>query len=350
MSEVRRYQGKSIAQVMEKVRGALGPEAMILSTKKLHGRDGLFEIAAIPGSRGTASTGSDAMGELKSELISLKEMIVLMNRSGGVMEKLMANSSLFSLYGLLIRSGVNDSSARALFEKGCALGKGPAAAGPAMKKRVLREILEAVEVKDPFGEKKSGPILAAFLGTTGVGKTTTIAKLAARLMLREKKKVGLISIDGYRIGAMEQLRIYANILGIPCFPAFCQKDLLYALRKLSQKDVILIDTAGQSHYDKPKIEALKALIAAETPVDCHLLLPAGMSEGEMEQAARNFQGFGFKSYVFTKLDECRRRGAILNQILRFPRPVSYVTTGQNVPEDIEKADKGRLLNLILNGN
>jgi flagellar biosynthesis protein FlhF len=350
MTEVRRYQGKSIAEVMEKVRGALGSEAMILSTRKLHDQDRLFEITAMPGGRGMLSANPDVMGELKSELMSLREMIVLMNRSGGIMERLVANPALFSLYGLLIKCGVNDESARAFFDKGRVPEKGPKTGGPAAKKRIIREIMEAVEVKDPFKNKKGGPILAAFLGTTGVGKTTTVAKLAAQLMLREKMRVGLISIDGYRIGAMEQLRIYANILGIPCFPAFCRKDLLHALKKLSQKDVILIDTAGQSHYDKPRIQALRALIASEAPVDCHLLLPVGTSEGEMDQAVQNFQGFGFKSYVFTKLDECRRRGAILNQILRYPLPISYVTTGQNVPEDIEKADRGKLLNLILNGN
>ena len=259
----------------------------------------------------------------------------------------MVNPALLGLYGALIRSGVSEASARAMFERGGALGENP---GAGAKKRILQEIVGAMEVQDPFGANTGRPVLAAFLGTTGVGKTTTIAKLAARLMLKEKKQVGLVSIDGYRIGAMEQLRIYANSLGIPCYPAFCRKDLTHALKTLSRKDVVLIDTAGQSHYDKARLETLRALIAAETPVDCHLLLPVGMSEGEMEQAVRNFQGFGFRSYVFTKLDECRRRGVILNQILRFPLPVSYMTTGQNVPEDIEKADKRRLLHCILNEN
>jgi flagellar biosynthesis protein FlhF len=126
--------------------------------------------------------------------------------------------------------------------------------------------------------------------------------------------------------------------------------LLYALRNLSNRDVVLIDTAGQSHYDRERIDALRGLIPAEAPVDCHLLLPVGTSDGEMDQTARSFNVFGFKSYIFTKLDECRKRGSMLNQVLRLPLPVSYVTTGQNVPEDIEKADKGKLLNLILNGN
>lgn len=349
MAEPRRFRGKSIAHVMEKVRGELGPEAMILSTRKHPTREGLFEITALPCVQEEPPSGREPLRELKSELMSLREMILLLNHSGGLVERLGTHPGLLSLYAVLIRNGVNADAARTLLEKGDSLGDGSGGSGPAVKRRVLREIAQTLEVRDPFETSRGGPVLAAFLGTTGVGKTTTVAKLAARLMLKEKKKVGLVSIDGYRIGAMEQLRIYANILGIPCFPAFCQRDLLYALRKLSSRDVVLIDTAGQSHYDRERIEALRELIPAEAPVDGHLLLPVGTSDREMDEAARRFKAFGLKSYIFTKLDECQRRGSILNQLLRFPLPVSYVTTGQNVPEDIERADKGKLLNLILNG-
>lgn len=350
MAEPRSFKGRTIAEVMERVRGDLGPEAMILSTRKRQGRDGLFEITALPGRGDHPSADPDMLGELKSELVSLREMLLLLNHSGGVVERLLAHPGSFSLYAALIRNGVNADSARSLLEKGGGLGNGAGSSASNAKRRILQEMAAAVEVKDPFEARQDGPVLAAFLGTTGVGKTTTVAKLAALLMLKAKKKVGVVSIDGYRIGAMEQLRIYANILGIPCFPAFCQKDLLCALRKLSNRDVVLIDTAGQSHYDRERIKALRDLIPAKAPVDCHLLLPVGTSDGEMDQAAQSFKAFGLKSYIFTKLDECQRRGSILNQLLRFPLPVSYVTTGQNVPEDIERADKGKLLNFILNGN
>ncbi len=350
MAEPRRFRGRSIAHAMEKVRGELGPEAMILTTRKHPTREGLFEITALPSGPDKPASGPEALEELKSELLSLRELVLLLNHSGGLVERLLTHPALLSLYAALIRNGVNADAARALLEKGDSFGDGSGGSVPAMRKRVLREIALALEVKDPFEAGQGGRVLAAFYGTTGVGKTTTVAKLAAQLMLREQKKVGLISIDGYRIGAMEQLRIYANILGIPCFPAFCRKDLLYALHKLSNKDVVLIDTAGQSHYDRERIDALRGLIPPEAPVDGHLLLPVGTSDREMDQAARRFETFGLKSYIFTKLDECQRRGSMLNQLLRFPLPVSYVTTGQNVPEDIEKADKGKLLKLILNGN
>lgn len=350
MVEPRSFRGRTITEVMERVRGDLGPEAMILATRKRQGQDGLFEITALPAGQDKPVAGPEVLGELKTELISLKEMILLLNQSGGVVNRLLREPGLFPLYAALIRNGVSADSTRALLEKGGGLAKGSGGSASTVKKRLLREIAGAMDVQDPFETATGGPVLAAFLGTTGVGKTTTVAKLAAQLMLRRKKRVGLVSIDGYRIGAMEQLRIYANILGIPCFPAFCRKDLLYALQKLSNREVVLIDTAGQSHYDTDRIDALRRLIPAEAPVDCHLLLPVGTSDGEMDQAARSFQAFGLKSYIFTKLDECRRRGSMLNQLLRLPLPISFVTTGQNVPEDIEKADKRKLLNLILSDN
>jgi flagellar biosynthesis protein FlhF len=349
MTGVKSYRGKTIAEVMERIRAALGPEAMILSTKKLQGRAGLFEITAMAGGRSGAVSDSDVIGELKSELMSLREMIVLLNQSGGMVERLAANPALLSMYAALIRGGVNEDSARLLLDKGGAFAE-RAPAGSGVKKKILRQIMEAVDVMEPFEGNRNGPVVAAFLGTTGVGKTTTIAKLAAQIKLKERKKVGLISIDGYRIGAMEQLRVYANILGISCFPAFCQKDLRRSLKRLENRDVILIDTAGQSHYDRAGIESLRGLMDADIALDCHLLLPVATSEREMDRAARSFQAFGIKSYIFTKLDESRMCGAMLNQILRLPLPISYVTTGQSVPEDIEKAEKGKLLNLILNGN
>jgi flagellar biosynthesis protein FlhF len=350
MAEPRSFRGRTITEVMERVRGDLGPEAMILSTRKRQGEDGLFEITALPASPNRTVAGPEVLGELKSEIMNLKEMIFLLNQSGGVVHRLLSDPGLFSLYAALIRNGVNADSVRTLLEKGSVLGQGSGGSASMAKERLLQEIEVAMEVQDPFETSRGGPVLAAFLGTTGVGKTTTVAKLAAQLMLRRRKRVGLVSIDGYRIGAMEQLRIYANILGIPCFPAFCRKDLVFALQKLSNRDVVLIDTAGQSHYDRERINVLKELIPSGAPVDCHLLLPVGTSDGEMDQAARSFQAFNLKSYIFTKLDECRRLGSMLNQLLRLPRPVSFVTTGQNVPEDIEKADKEKLLNLILSEN
>ncbi|GAF86933.1 unnamed protein product, partial [marine sediment metagenome] len=165
-----------------------------------------------------------------------------------------------------------------------------------------------------------------------------------------RKKVGLISIDNYRIGAMQQLKTYADILGIPCFPAFNRKDLLFALKRMGGRDVVLIDTAGQSQYDRARIEELKKIMTDDLAISSHLLLSVATTESEMNKAAINFSLLQFQSYIFTKIDEAERFGSVINQIMKLPLPISYITTGQNVPEDIERASKEKILNLLLNKN
>jgi flagellar biosynthesis protein FlhF len=350
--QVRKYQAGTIKEAIAMVKNVLGPEAMILSTKKLGGKDenSLFEIAAVPAGDHNAHTNPSPLREVKSELMSIREMIYLLNHSGGTLERIILNPALTNLYAQLIRSGVKDHYAKLFLEKAGALNGAPAAPVRAICERAIQAIMQAIEVKDPFtpGDKKQ--VVAAFVGTTGVGKTTTIAKLAAQLMLKAEKKVGLISIDNYRIGAMEQLKTYAHILGVPCFPAFTRKDLLFALKRMERTDVVLIDTAGQSQYDTGRIEALKKMMTNDLAISSHLLLSVATTESEMNQTAVNFSPLGFQSYIFTKIDEAESCGSVINQIMSLQAPISYLTTGQNVPEDIERAHKGRILRLLLNRN
>jgi flagellar biosynthesis protein FlhF len=311
--QVRKYQAGTIKEAIAMVKNVLGPDAMILSTKKVRktGESGLFEVTAVPAGDDMSTTNGSAMKEVKSELMSIKEMIYFLNHSGGALEKMILNPGLLNLYAKLVGSGVHD---------------------------------HAFEARD------RRQTIAAFVGTTGVGKTTTIAKLAAQLMLKARKKVGLISIDNYRIGAMEQLRIYANILGIPCFPAFNRKDLVFALQRMEKTNVVLIDTAGQSQYDLARIEELKRMITDDLTISTHLLLSVGTTESEMSRTAINFSPLKFQSYIFTKMDEADRCGSVINQIMKLRAPISYITTGQNVPEDIEKAQKRKILHLLLSKN
>lgn len=347
--EVKKFRAKTIQDATAKVKNSLGSNAMIMATKKLTGNNqpDVFEITAAPAEYHAFNANMDPIVEVKSELMSIKEMICLLNHSGGVFEKLMMNPAALNLYAKLIKNGVNDHYVRFFLEKAGAFnGHGDGAGN--IRKKALNEILKVIRTREPFEAKDNKQIIAAFIGTTGVGKTTTIAKLAAQLMLKAQKKVGLISIDTYRIGAMEQLKTYANILGVPCFQAFKAQDLVMALRKMESKDVVLIDTAGQSQYDRSRIAELKQMMPDDLAIDTHLLLSVNTTESEMQKTAVNFGPLNFMSYIFTKTDEAERFGATLNQIMSLNVPVSYITTGQNVPEDIERADKGRILNLLLN--
>jgi len=349
---VEKFRGRSINEAVGKVKERLGPEAMIISTKKLggNGTGPQFEIAAVPSDSGDLAQSPGFLAEVKSELMSIKEMIYVLNHTGGALEKLIWNPSLLNIYARLIRSGVRRDYAMSFLEKSGVLSDESTDPKVEIVKRTLKTIQHAIKIKDPFAANGNDQIIAAFIGTTGVGKTTTIAKIAAQLVLGSKKKVGLISIDNYRIGAAEQIKAYAHILGIPCFPAFNRKDLFFALRRLEGRNVVLIDTAGQSQYDMSRIIELRQMMPRELSISSHLLLSAATSEPEMHRTAVNFGAFEFESYIFTKLDETQRYGSIINQIMKLNMPISYFTMGQNVPDDIERARKEKLLSLVLNKN
>ena len=348
--QIKKYRANTIKEATARVKDILGPEAMIISTKKVNGKgtERLFEVSAVATDSESMDLGATLYGELKSDLMSIKEMISLLNHSGSIIENLMTKPAIINLYAKLIRSGVHDQYARMFFEKAGALSETHSRDFDGIRTKVIREIMQVIDVTNPFERTDGKQVLSAFIGTTGVGKTTTIAKLAAHLMLKARKKVGLISIDSYRIGAIEQLKTYANILGIPCFPAFNKKDLIFALKKMETREVILIDTAGQSQYDRERIGELKRMIADDLEINAHLLLSVSTTESEMNSAATNFSSLNCQSYIFTKIDESEKCGSVINQIMKRPLPISYFTTGQNVPEDIEKASKEKVFNLILN--
>jgi len=365
---VNKYCAKTIKEATALIKNNLGQDAMIVSTDRFKGEDGsdMFEMAAVSGGADTAGNcadlqvsrtvdtveeTSDSLGEVKAELINIKEVLSLLQTSGGAVDKLMMDPVGLSFYAKLIRQGVDAHCAKNILERSGAFKNYSHNRAGIIKKRAVKELMQVIDVKDPFvaAETSNNQIIAAFIGTTGVGKTTTIAKLAAQLMLKYKKKVGLVSIDTYRIGALEQLKIYANILGIPCFQAFERKDLLFAFGKMKSKDVILIDTAGQSQYDMQRIKELKEMIGDDSTISSHLLLSVGTTQSEMVKTAASFVPLKFQTYIFTKLDESEKFGSIINQMMKLKLPVSYITAGQNVPEDIELADKKTILNLLLNG-
>lgn len=357
--KVKRYRAGTIAEAVNLVKRDFGPDALILSTQKLPNEKGslayrgeeLFEVSAVADRthkdsiRPGRTSDPCSLSSLKSELMSIREMIFLLSRSGHLMEGFRVNPGAIHLYAKLIRSGVAEPYAQLFLEKGGAFKENGRLSSNDLHERVLKEVLKVIEVTDPFSQSER-QIIAAFVGPTGVGKTTTIAKLAAELSLKQKKTIGLISVDNYRIGAIEQLKTYAGILGVPCFPAFSRADLEFALRRMKEKGVILIDTAGQSHYDMARMEEMRERIGRDRSINIHLLLSAVTSECEMERAARNFGLLDFSNYIFTKTDETRARGVIINQLVKLKMPVSFITTGQRVPEDIFKATKKGILRLI----
>ena len=195
--------------------------------------------------------------------------------------------------------------------------------------------------------KKNAPRIIALVGPTGVGKTTTTAKLAAMYALNRGNKVALITMDIFRVGAVEQLKTYTKIMGIPLEVASTPKELERAVERHADCDLILIDTAGRSHKDADKLEEMKGFLETTIQSDIYLCLSATTKDRELEVILNRFSIFPISKVVFTKLDECESVGCIVNLLLKANLQIAYFTTGQRVPEDIEVATSEKLAELIL---
>jgi flagellar biosynthesis protein FlhF len=193
------------------------------------------------------------------------------------------------------------------------------------------------------------PWVIALIGPTGVGKTTTLAKLAANYKLRNNCRVGLVTLDTYRIAAVEQLRTYAEIIEVPLRTVQSAGDLHQAVHGMPDVDVVLIDTAGRSQNDQPRLNELRAMIAAAGADEVHLLISATANRRCARNVLDRFGSLGATRIVLTKLDEAESYGTILSFSAEPEAPLSFVTTGQDVPDDIEPADPWQLAQRILKG-
>jgi len=214
---------------------------------------------------------------------------------------------------------------------------------------LLRKLIPVrVEAELPKGGKR----IMMFVGPTGVGKTTTIAKLAARYSyIQEKRaKVGIITLDTYRIGAVEQLFQYAKMMRLPIEDVVDPNDFNSALSSLSHCDVILIDTVGSSQYDKDKLIKLNKFIqSSQLQIDVNLVLSAGSKLEDLKEIFKNFSFLDIDTLIFTKFDETKVFGTIFSLIYDTDKPVSYFSIGQEVPDDIVPASSDFLVECILDG-
>ncbi len=211
-------------------------------------------------------------------------------------------------------------------------------------KVIAREYLGDIKTIDTDVPNK--PSVYMFLGPTGVGKTTTLAKIAARLSLVDNKKIGLITADTYRIAAVEQLKTYSEILGIPLEVIYEASELQDAIDRFQDKDYILIDTAGRSHKSKELKSDYDELVRYLKDVKIFLVMNMTTSFKDMKSIIDSYSFLKEYRLLFTKLDEATNFGNILNLKVLTGKPLSYFTIGQSVPDDIEVADKERIIQYI----
>lgn len=340
--QIKRFEAPDIQQALRQVKEALGPEAIILSTKalkKTNGRTRAFSpttvevVAAIdhPPSDAARPAGKAAPPWLppaakKKDSFSPSEDLFLER---------------------MLSAGLAPDFARRLIEEFKTwLKESRAEMNLETYRNYLQwKFMDAVEVT---GVDLGAGKVWSFIGPTGVGKTTTLAKLAAHFNLQLKKKVILVTVDTYRIGALDQLSTYSRILRLPLEIASGREELGEILRRNRQQDLVLIDTAGRNPYQGEQLEELKDILTVDSRIENHLVLSATTKDYDLAQIAERFSLLPIRSYVFTKIDETEEFSSLFNQLLRFKRPLSYLTNGQRVPEDIELATKGRVAHLVLN--
>ncbi len=352
--KIRKFKAKNFAEALELVRKELSEDAVILSTEEKSGMRPFVEVTAAvdfdldraPGQAAAAATApgdsaeagflrfrDEMAGQFKSEINELKAAIHDM-KIGGVLNSSMDRGKK-SLLNYLRERKIKDEFAIRLCEKAKDL------------KDLHRIIAADLRTKRERGGKKAFMLI----GPTGVGKTTTVAKLCARA-IKEGKRAAIINLDTYRIGAGEQARIYARIMGIPLATASTPAELRsHAAGFAKTRDVIFIDTTGRNPRDDSYIEYIGNMCAAVpadlAPMELHLLMSASSDDEFMTEAYSSYKRLPLDCISFTKVDEAVRFGSIYNLQMVYGKPVAYIATGQRVPDDIEFLNETTLGNLIL---
>lgn len=208
---------------------------------------------------------------------------------------------------------------------------------------IRRFVQENISIK-PYDPQKK---VIVFVGPTGVGKTTTIAKLAARATLNEGKEIGMISADTYRIAAVEQLKTYSDILNIPLEVVYNASEVKEALIRLQNKDMIMIDTAGRNHQDSSQLKELKELLDALPQKEIYLLLSCTTRNHDIQSIIKHYNFLNDFKIIITKVDEASAYGPVVNIPAMTRKPISFFTTGQSVPDDIEVVTIDKVITLLI---
>ena len=385
---IRRYIGNNTQEAMLKVKMDLGSEAMILNTRKVRkrGLKGIFSkpmievLAAIDSDysskKDTDKNGKNLQGpandnNYKNNADKKEEKIILLeNRLNNIENSLnkicqylqfdkmgddaiqtenerQSSNILDIFYKNLVDNEVEPEIARKLINMANENIQDASDVNrvAAILLNTIRSVLgKPCTIK--FREDGK-PTVVVFVGPTGVGKTTPIAKLAANYSLAKKKNVGLITADTYRIAAVEQLKTYAEILGVPLLVAYSVNDMHEHIAAYSDKDLILIDTTGRNHRNKSHFEELKTFIEAVEADEIYLLLSATTGANTCKNILHSYSFLKEYKLIFTKLDEALSPGIILNAKFHSNMGLSFITNGQSVPDDIEVADIDKLSKMLL---
>lgn len=371
--KVKKYIAPTMAEASEKIKKELGKDAIILNSKVVYtgGFLGFFKkknievIAALDAEKDPpiknmskevlvkkdSQINTKEGGEvdlLLHEIQELKSMVTHVKTK--VTDYAQYSPAIQAIYLQLLNQEVQEEWIQRwieeLLEKEPALAEGNKDFVRKQMKQYLLQELSSFSYEGLSFQKK----YVALLGPTGVGKTTTLAKLAAICSLQKQKKVAMITTDTYRIAAVEQLKTYAQILNVPIEVAYNIDDFKRAKETFQHHDIVFIDTAGRNFRDEHYVKELKNLIDFDEEMETFLVLALTSKPKDMKEVYEQFsERLDLDRIIFSKLDETSSIGGMIDFMFTFSRGISYVTTGQNVPDDMIEATPQYLIQQLFKG-
>lgn len=366
--KVKKYKGNTMPEVMQLVRKELGKDAVILNSKVVHegGFLGLFKkrkievLAAIdrpvvkesPKKRELRTPAIPSQLPSRPESKQDDKILKELRQMKKWMEKTMNSQSHLPLsfqavYKDLVEKDVDDELANELIGSVYDQDSSREWEESEIKKVIQHRIKKLLTDTGFYGGMTFRHKMIHFVGPTGVGKTTTIAKLAAHCVLKEGKKVAFITTDTYRIAAIDQLKTYAKILNVPIEVAYDLNDYRQAKQKFAEMDHIFVDTAGRNYKENKYIEELNQLIDLSKDATTYLVLSLTAKARDMEEIYERFKDVPIQQFIFTKMDETDSYGAILSLCLKSNLGIAFLTNGQDVPEDLKEATIDDITKLII---
>jgi flagellar biosynthesis protein FlhF len=368
--KMKKYMASSMPEVMKKVRAELGPQAVILQSKTVYkgGVFGLFKkknievVAAIDPYAGTGERTPDVIkpapafiqqpaplpADFKKEMQEMKQMIRQLKESKQA--AFLYPDVLQPVLKQLKKQGLSEELRQMTADYLLAKWK---------EERSETANVKVCEWTIEFLTECLSPCLTVndasakyiyLLGPTGVGKTTTIAKLASKKVLDEEKKVAFVTTDTYRIAAIEQLKTYAGLLDAPFKVAYSRSDMEEAFQSLAKYDFVFIDTAGHNYREKKYVDDLQNLMLKKNGQSLYyLVLSAASKQEDLEEVINNFTTIQLDGFIFTKVDETKTKGTILNLMYTYKVGTAFITNGQNVPDDLEETMTKSIIQSLFEG-